>query len=74
MGNLDRVINPILSMSGPFNKKVHKTDDIERSVFEDLKNKDILKKDMMENHTLTSLGRLVVEKIDRNNIIDDLLN
>ena len=45
-----------------------------KDVYESLIKKEILKIDNLRNISLTTIGKLIVEKIDRGNIIDDLLN
>ena len=45
-----------------------------KDVYESLIKKEILKIDNLRNISLTTIGKLSVEKIDRGNIIDDLLN
>ena len=45
-----------------------------QDVYESLIKKEILKIDNLRNISLTTIGKLIVEKIDRGNIIDDLLN
>lgn len=57
--------NPYLS----FSKEAELKD-----VYESLIKKEILKIDNLRNISLTTIGKLIVEKIDRGNIIDDLLN
>jgi len=69
--NPDKIINPHFSLPG--NKAIMAINE-EKSNFDSLIKKDILKMDSIGNATLTTLGKLIIEKIDRGNIIDDLLN
>jgi hypothetical protein len=48
--------------------------DLDKSIAESLVDKDILKKDNMFNYTLTILGHSIIDKIDRNKIIDRIIN
>jgi hypothetical protein len=41
---------------------------------ESLVDRDILKKDNMMNYTLTLLGHYIIDKIDRDKIIDRIIN
>ena len=43
-------------------------------IAESLVNIDILKKDNMMNYTLTILGHKIIDKIDRDKIIDRIIN
>lgn len=43
-------------------------------IAESLVDRDILKKDKMMNYTLTILGHSIIDKIDRDKIIDNILN
>jgi len=43
-------------------------------IAESLVDKDILKKDNMMNYTLTILGHKIIDKIDRDKIIDRIIN
>jgi len=45
-----------------------------KSIAESLLDKDILKKDGMMNYTLTILGHKIIDKIDRDKIIDRIIN
>ena len=45
-----------------------------KSIAESLLDKDILKKDNMMNYTLTILGQKIIDKIDRDKIIDRIIN
>jgi hypothetical protein len=48
--------------------------DLDKSIAESLVNIDILKKDNMMNYTLTILGHKIIDKIDRDKIIDRIIN
>jgi hypothetical protein len=48
--------------------------DLDKSIAESLVDKDILKKDNMFNYGLTILGHSIIDKIDRDKIIDRILN
>jgi len=48
--------------------------DLDKSIAESLVNIDILKKDNMMNYTLTILGHKIMDKIDRDKIIDRIIN
>ena len=65
--NIDRSINIFIYLHLP-----GKCD--EKNIYDSLAKKDILKKDDMRNVSLTTIGKLIMEKIDRGNIIDDILN
>ena len=43
-------------------------------IADSLQDRDILKKDNMFNYTLTILGHLIIDKIDRDKIIDSIIN
>ena len=43
-------------------------------IADSLVDKDILKKDNMFNYGLTIIGHFIIDKIDRNKIIDNILN
>ena len=42
-------------------------------IAESLLNKEVFKKDMMNNYTLTTIGNIIVDKIDRDKIINNIL-
>jgi hypothetical protein len=48
--------------------------DLDKSIAESLVDRDILKKDNMMNYTLTILGHKIIDKIDRDKIIDRIIN
>jgi hypothetical protein len=45
----------------------------EYNIVESLLNKEVFKKDMMNNYTLTTIGNIIVDKIDRDKIINNIL-
>ncbi len=45
----------------------------EYNIVESLLNKEVFKKDMMNNYTLTKIGNIIVDKIDRDKIINNIL-
>lgn len=47
---------------------------IDTKITRSLVDRDILKKDNMMNYTLTLLGHYIIDKIDRDKIIDNILN
>lgn len=47
--------------------------DKEYNIVESLLNKEVFKKDMMNNYTLTKIGNIIVDKIDRDKIINNIL-
>jgi hypothetical protein len=51
-----------------------RSNDRNKSIAESLLDKDILKKDNMMNYTLTILGQKIIDKIDRDKIIDRIIN
>jgi len=58
----------------PIRKIQSDTQAIDTKIAESLVNIDILKKDNMFNYGLTILGHFIIDKIDRNKIIDNILN
>ena len=64
--NKERTLN--LNLSVPSSKNTIRNIGIE------LIKKDILKVDSMSNMTLTNIGKKVVDMIDRDKIINDILN
>jgi hypothetical protein len=47
--------------------------DLDKSIAESLVDKDILKKEHVMNYTLTVLGHKIIDKIDRDKIIDRII-
>jgi hypothetical protein len=48
--------------------------DFDKSIAKSLVDRDVLKKDNMMNYTLTILGHKIIDKIDRDKIIDRIIN
>lgn len=58
----------------PIRKIQSETQVIDTKIADSLVDKDILKKDNMFNYGLTTLGHYIIDKIDRNKIIDSIIN
>ena len=70
--DLSRKLNPFFSevFKG---KKIVESIQNEMDIVSSLYKKDILKTDSINNYELTLLGKSIVDKINRNNIIDKLI-
>ena len=58
----------------PIRKIQSNTQVTDTKIADSLVDKDILKKDNMFNYGLTTLGHYIIDKIDRNKIIDSIIN